>query len=76
MLAVLLLTELWHLLDVSTVAGHGAMLAGLLFFYIIYTFLFGYLFVLQTWILLWIPVTLCYNEVMASIYVLRGNFFD
>ena len=25
------LTELWHLLDVSAVAGHGAVLAKLLF---------------------------------------------
>ena len=25
------LTELWHLLDVSAVAGHGAVLAALLF---------------------------------------------
>ena len=25
------LTELWHLLDVSAVAGHGAVLEGLLF---------------------------------------------
>ena len=28
-----ILTELWHLLDVSAVAGHGAELVALLFFY-------------------------------------------
>ena len=28
---ILFLTELWHLLDVSAVAGHGAVLAALLF---------------------------------------------
>ena len=30
-LVELLLTELWHLLDVSAVTGHGAVLAALLF---------------------------------------------
>ena len=28
---ILFLTELWHLLDVSAVAGHGVVLAALLF---------------------------------------------
>ena len=34
-----ILTEVCHLLDVSAMVGHGAVLAVLLF-YIIYTFLF------------------------------------
>ena len=32
-LAELLLTELWHLLDVSAIAGHGAVFAAFLFMF-------------------------------------------
>ena len=34
-----ILTELWHLLDVSAVAGHGAVLVALLFKFKLLTFL-------------------------------------
>ena len=36
---MLFLTELWHLLDVSAVAGHGAVLAARFFFRFFFFFL-------------------------------------
>ena len=35
------LTELWHLLHISAVAGHGAVLAALLLLLLLYSFIYS-----------------------------------
>ena len=41
-----ILTVLWHLLDVSAVAGHGAVLLFFIFFLFFFLFIYFFFFVL------------------------------